>query len=248
MSETRFTVIIPVRYASQRLPGKVLLDIAGQPMLRHVYEHCVRSGADAVYVATCDERIRDVAQAFGAEVVMTSDAHRSGTERIIEAVNQLALDDHQIVVNVQGDEPQIPPEVIAQVAALTPEDGVGTLMDTASLEECENPDVVKVVCDKNARALYFSRSVIPCPVRLRDTDRTSALWQRHLGIYAYRVSLLKRWRTWQPCALEQQEKLEQLRPLYHGIPIMVAQTCAVVPAGVDNASDLERVRAQCKPM
>lgn len=243
MSVVDFHVIIPARHASARLPGKVLLDILGKPMLQHVYERCVSSGAKDVYIATCDNKIAQVAQDFGAKVIMTADTHTSGTERIIEAVEHLAMADTEIVVNVQGDEPQMPPEAISQVAKLTPVNGMATLMNAASSNELNDPDIVKVVSDSAMRALYFSRSIIPYKAQ-QHTDMHA--WRRHLGIYAYRVSLLKKWKTWAPCALEQLEKLEQLRPLYYGTTIAIADVCTPVPAGVDNPTDLERVRAQCK--
>ena len=217
-------------------------------MLQRVYECCIASGANAVYVATCDQSIEKVARAFGAQVIITSDAHTSGTERLIEATQQLKLPDDQIVVNVQGDEPQMPPEAIRQVAMLTPTDGMATLMEPASVEEIADPNVVKVVCDAQGHALYFSRSAIPHTANSHHADQhtQSATWMRHLGIYAYRVRMLKQWRSWKPCDMERIERLEQLRPLYHGATILIAPACKSVPAGVDNESDLARVRAQCQ--
>lgn len=246
MGLAEFKVIIPVRYASQRLPGKVLLDIAGRSMLSRVHERCLQSGATDVYVATCDDIVAEEAHRCGAQVVMTEDTHTCGTERIIEAVQKLQLGKEEIVVNVQGDEPQMPPAAIAQVAGLVPADGMATLMDTASEKERADPNAVKVVCDVNGCALYFSRATIP---HARSPDHSApgaASWNRHLGIYAYRVSLLQRWGSWSPCALEQAEQLEQLRPLYYGAPIAVAPACVSVPAGVDTAEDLERTRTQCQ--
>jgi 3-deoxy-manno-octulosonate cytidylyltransferase (CMP-KDO synthetase) len=245
MAAQDFQVIIPARYASKRLSGKVLLDIDGQPMLQHVYERCIASGASNVYIATCDEAVREVASGFGAQVVMTADTHTSGTERIIEAVATLQLADDCVIVNVQGDEPEMPPEAIAQVAGLTPAEGMATLIEHANAEEIADPDVVKVVCDAHEHALYFSRCPIPY-VTNQESSEVMPTWRRHLGIYAYRVRLLKQWQNWLPCAIERSERLEQLRPLYYGVPIATAFACKPVPPGVDNASDLQRVRKQCQ--
>ena len=236
-----FTVVIPARFAATRLPGKPLLDINGKPMIQHVYERALQSDADAVYVATDDERIRECAEQFGARTLMTDSGHRSGTDRIHEVAVTLGLDDQAIVVNVQGDEPLIPPAAINQVAdnlERHPAAGIASLYETVSdAEEISNPNAVKVVCDIDGYALYFSRSTIPY-----GSSAQAKNCQRHIGIYAYRVATLKRFVSWPPGQLEVQEKLEQLRALYNGIKIHMAPSCEKVPAGIDTERDLEAVR------
>jgi 3-deoxy-manno-octulosonate cytidylyltransferase (CMP-KDO synthetase) len=242
-SET-FSVVIPARYDSSRLPGKPLADIAGKPMVIHVYERAVLSGADDVLIATDDERVVDAARAAGAEFVLTDAAHASGTDRIAEVSRLLQWPDDRIVVNVQGDEPLIPPDIIAQVAALLAR---RTSADVATLttsfgndERPEDPGFAKVVADKDDYALYFSRAVIP---HSRDGDVPVAL-RRHVGIYAYRVAALRKVAAAPVCELESVEKLEQLRCLYLGMRIAVADACAPPPRGVDTAEDLAAIRAQ----
>lgn len=248
---TRFHVIIPARYGSTRLPAKPLKTIAGKPMIQWVYEAARRSAAAQVWVATDDIRVADTVKGFGGEVCMTSPAHESGTDRLQEVVSQLRLPDDAIVVNVQGDEPLIPPQVIDQVAGnLAAHSGtsVATLSEPIHREtDVFNPNIVKVVSDTAGTALYFSRAPIPWG---RDTYATGApklpcadLAQRHIGIYAYRVALLQQFVHWPVAALESFEKLEQLRVLANGHRIHVAAACAPVPGGVDTAEDLERVRA-----
>ncbi|MDP4917038.1 MAG: 3-deoxy-manno-octulosonate cytidylyltransferase [Haliea sp.] len=245
-----FTVIIPARYASTRLPGKPLLDIAGRPMLQRVWEQARQSGAQRVVIATDDERVARLANAFGAESCMTALSHPSGTDRLAEVARQLQLADDAIVVNVQGDEPMIPPAVIDQVAhnlAAQPECGIATLcVPITSVEELLNPNAVKVVADGRGRALYFSRAPVPWPrdafSAAPDALPAEGRWFRHVGIYAYRVAFLHRYVAWPPAPLEQLEQLEQLRALYHGIGIHVEETFAEVPGGVDTADDLAAVR------
>ena len=247
-----FTVVIPARYASSRLPGKPLADIAGKPMIRHVYEQASRSRADRVLVATDDERIEEVCRSFGGEVVMTSPHHASGTDRLQEVASRLGLDDEACIVNVQGDEPLIPPTLINQVA-----DALEAYGDAAISTLCErihdpaelfNPNVVKVVPDHEGYAHYFSRAPVPwcradwetgkVPDQLPDNYRA---W-RHIGIYGYRVSLLHRFVTWPPAPTELTESLEQLRALYHGARIHVSEALETPPTGVDTREDLDRVR------
>ena len=247
-----FTVVIPARYASSRLPGKPLADIGGKPMIQHVYEQSCKSKADRVIVATDDERVRGAALRFGAEVCMTSSEHPTGTDRLQEVVSKLELDDGHIVVNVQGDEPLIPPEVIDQVAEnlqSCADASVSTLSHPITcVQELFDPNAVKVVSDKNGIALYFSRATVPWDRDLfahsQDQLPEPCLSQRHLGIYAYRVGLLNRFVTWAESPLEQTERLEQLRVLWHGERIHVAEACAIPPAGVDTQEDLERVRGE----
>lgn len=247
-----FDVIIPARYASTRLPGKPLLDIAGKPMVRHVFERAQESQANRVIIATDDSRIYKAVDAFGADVVMTKDTHPSGTDRLQEVVEQLELPDDAIVVNVQGDEPLIPSLLIDQVAANLaehPEAGIATLCERIhDLESVLNPNVVKVVFDQQGFANYFSRAPIPWArdCFTEDEKRLSdkAEYYRHIGIYAYRVSFLRDYVTWSPSMTEQVECLEQLRALEHGVSIHVDVARVPPKAGVDTEADLERVRVE----
>jgi 3-deoxy-manno-octulosonate cytidylyltransferase (CMP-KDO synthetase) len=247
-----FTVIIPARFGSTRFPGKPLADIAGKPMIQHVYERACLSGATRVLVATDDARIADVARGFGAEVCMTSPDHPSGTDRLQEVVASLGLADDEIVVNVQGDEPLVPPVIINQVAsnlAANPQAGIATLSEPVEdITGLMNPNVVKVVTDRFGMALYFSRASIPWP---RDAFATAEgreqmpagfEWQRHIGIYGYRVQLLNDFVQWPPAAVENTECLEQLRALWNGARIHVAVAAELPPPGVDTPEDLERLR------
>lgn len=246
-----FTVVIPARYGSTRLPGKPLLQIAGKPMVQRVWEQARRSSAEQVVIATDDERIRDVAQAFGAQVCMTSPDHPSGTDRLQQVALQLGFPDEHIVVNVQGDEPLIPPAVIDQVAANLAshaQAGIATLREAIeSLEELINPNAVKVVSDVAGMALYFSRAPIPWPrddfMHGQKSMPQSGRWYRHIGIYAYRTGFLHQYVTWPPAPLEELESLEQLRALYNGVGIHVASAVESVPGGVDTEQDLNTVRA-----
>lgn len=235
-----FMVVIPARYASTRLPGKPLLDIAGKPMIQHVYQRACESEASAVVIATDDQRIADVADAFGARVVMTRADHQSGTDRIQEVVSKLGLAEHELVVNVQGDEPLIPPATINQVAANLekhPEAGISSLFHTIhDATELMNPNAVKVVTDAQGFALYFSRSPLPWQ------DAEPVHGKRHVGIYAYRVQTLNRFVGWPRSLLEVSERLEQLRAMHHGVRIIMDEAVQRVPAGVDTADDLEAVR------
>lgn len=245
-----FHVIIPARYASSRLPGKPLLLIGDKPMLQHVYERAQACGAASVVVATDDQRIADAVAGFGGRVCLTAAHHQSGTERLAETAEQLALPDDAVVVNLQGDEPLMPPELLHQVALLLEENPAAematlcTRIHTAA--ELFDPHVVKVISDRHGKALYFSRAVIPWD---RDAFAVTteelpaaAVHFRHLGIYAYRVGYLKRYVTLAPCELERMESLEQLRVLWHGGTIQVAEASQVPGPGVDTASDLQRVR------
>lgn len=246
-----FLVIIPARYGSTRLPGKPLLDIAGKPMIQRVWERAGESAASRVVVATDDERVAAAVTGFGGEVCLTRADHESGTDRLQEVVTRLGLDDDQIVVNVQGDEPLIPPAVINQVAtnlAGSERAEIATLAKRIHRrEDVFDPNVVKVVVDTTLHALYFSRAPIPWDREAWSTgDNTAPLggeWARHIGIYAYRVGFLHRFVSWPPGRLERIEKLEQLRAMEHGVAIHVDESSAEVPAGVDTAADLERVRA-----
>jgi 3-deoxy-manno-octulosonate cytidylyltransferase (CMP-KDO synthetase) len=246
----QFTVVIPARYASSRLPGKPLLDIGGKPMIRHVYERAGESGAEAIIIATDDQRVADVATAFGATVCMTSANHRSGTERLSEVVSKQQLKEDEIVVNLQGDEPLMPPALIHQVAQNLDSHSlasVATLSERIhTAAELFDPHVVKVVTDSLGYASYFSRAPIPW-----DRDAFSvtteelpqqALHFRHIGLYAYRAGFINEYVNWPACELEQMESLEQLRVLWHGHKIHVAEAEQSAVAGVDTEKDLERVR------
>jgi 3-deoxy-manno-octulosonate cytidylyltransferase (CMP-KDO synthetase) len=239
-----FCVVIPARYASERLPGKPLLPLAGKPMLEHVWQRATTSGAAEVVVATDDARIADAAAAFGATVCMTAEAHSSGTDRIAEVVHMLDWPDDRVVVNLQGDEPLMPPALIGQCATLL-EDAVvdiGTLASAiVDATEFTDTNVVKVVVDQAGNALYFSRAAIPFS-RSDDTNelaRDTAL--RHHGIYAYRCGVLRRLVAAEPAALERAERLEQLRALFLGMRIRVGIPSERPGPGVDTREDLERV-------
>jgi len=245
-----FTVVIPARFASSRLPGKPLQDIAGKPMIQHVWEQACKSSARKVVVATDDTRIVEICQGFGAEVVLTRVEHNSGTDRLAEVAAQLGLAGDAIVVNVQGDEPLIPPSIIDQVAAnlaAHPEAGIATLAEPIhDVQTLFNPNMVKVVTDLNGLALTFSRAPLPWArdsfAQNRETLPAGVPYRRHIGIYAYRAKFLHDFVAWGPCWLEDTECLEQLRALWHGVRIHVADALETPPAGVDTQDDLERVR------
>ena len=245
-----FSVVIPARFGSTRLPGKPLLDIGGKTMVQRVWEQACLSSAEQVVIATDDQRIVDAATAFGAEVCMTSTGHPSGTDRLQQVATEMGWPDHHIVVNVQGDEPLIPPAVIDQVAnnlAAHTDAGMATLSEAIKdLAELMNPNAVKVVTDARGMALYFSRAPIPWPrdafINDQQTLPDSGQWYRHIGIYAYRTAFLHHYVTWPPAPLEQLESLEQLRALYNGTLIHVAEALQAVPGGVDTQDDLQAVR------
>jgi 3-deoxy-manno-octulosonate cytidylyltransferase (CMP-KDO synthetase) len=244
-----FHVVIPARFASSRLPGKPLLTIAGRPLLQWVWQSAVASGARSVSIATDDERIVEAARRFGANCVMTSAAHLSGTDRIAEVLRGGGFVPDDVVVNLQGDEPLMPGTVIGQVAAAVLEsasiDIASAVAPIGSMAEFLDPNHVKAVMDEHGRALYFSRAPIPWPrdqMAARQPPDLSNAW-RHVGIYAYRVRSLLQFAAWAPTGLENVEKLEQLRALEHGMHIRLVRLRAAPPAGVDTAEDLQRVRA-----
>tara|TARA_R110001592_G_scaffold291131_1_gene560386 strand:+ start:20156 stop:20917 length:762 start_codon:yes stop_codon:yes gene_type:complete len=246
-----FTVIIPARFASTRLPGKPLLDIAGKPMIQHVYEQALKSTADQVVIATDDIRIQELAESIGATVVMTSVDHSSGTDRLEEVVSQLGLSEDHIVVNVQGDEPLIPPEIINQVAQNLADNscaGIATLCERIhDPKHVFNPNVVKVVFDDHGLASYFSRAPIPWARdsfmdMKADSIPLGAEYFRHIGMYAYRVEFLKNYVKWLPSMTEKTECLEQLRALSNGVKIHIEEALIPPPAGVDTEEDLQRLR------
>ncbi|CAM3825537.1 3-deoxy-manno-octulosonate cytidylyltransferase [Vreelandella rituensis] len=250
MAQADFIAVVPARYASTRLPGKPLLQIAGEPMVAHVWRRACESAASRVVVATDDARIEQVMRAYGADVVMTRADHPSGTDRLAEVAATLGLADEALLVNVQGDEPLIPPALINQVAARLADDdaaSIATLAEPISdIDTLFNPNVVKVVRALSGRALYFSRAPIPWDrqhFQTRPALLQTDAWLRHIGLYAYRAGFLRDYLDWPPAPLEQLEQLEQLRALHHGHGIQVALACEINPAGVDTAEDLARVRA-----
>jgi 3-deoxy-manno-octulosonate cytidylyltransferase (CMP-KDO synthetase) len=245
-----FRVVIPARYDSTRLPGKVLLPLGGKPMLQWVCERARGSRADEVWVATDDERIAVVARGFGAAVIMTSPAHASGTDRIAEAAWLLRWAAEDVVVNLQADEPLMPPGLIDQVNELLaqhPQAAIATLATPiASLEEFLDTNAVKVVTDPDERALYFSRAPVPwdrdgAPAGLAS-QRSFGGARRHIGLYAYRVGALRELAALAPSPLEKQERLEQLRALENGFEIRVASAAERPGPDVNTPEDLVRVR------
>lgn len=243
-----FVAIIPARFASTRLPGKPLVDIQGKPMVVHVMERSLESGADRVIVATDNQDVARAVEAAGGEVCMTRADHHSGTERLAEVIDRYQFADDTIIVNVQGDEPMIPPVIIRQVAEnlAQSEAGMATLaVPIETAEEAFNPNAVKVVMDAKGYALYFSRATIPWDRERFATSREEIgdTFLRHIGIYGYRAGFIRRYVSWEPSPLEQIELLEQLRVLWYGEKIHVAVAKAIPSVGVDTPEDLARVRA-----
>ncbi|ACX87823.1 3-deoxy-manno-octulosonate cytidylyltransferase [Pectobacterium parmentieri] len=242
-----FTVIIPARFASSRLPGKPLADINGKPMVVHVMERALESGAQRVIVATDHPDVEVAVRQAGGEVCLTRNDHNSGTERLAEVIERYGFTDDDIIVNVQGDEPLIPSIIIRQVAEnlAASKAGMATLaVPIETSEEAFNPNAVKVVTDAEGYALYFSRATIPWD-RERFAQSKETIgdhFLRHIGIYAYRAGFVRRYVTWAPSQLEQIELLEQLRVLWYGEKIHVAVAKAVPSVGVDTPEDLARVR------
>lgn len=244
-------MVIPARFGSQRLPGKPLLDIGGKPMIQHVYERAVSAGAEQVLVATDDARIERAVRAFTDDVTLTSTDHVSGTDRIAEVVAVEAWPDDTIVVNLQGDEPLMPPQLLAQVAQTLiehPLAEVATLSAPLSdAGQLFDPNIVKVVSDGQGYALYFSRATVPWrrgvfdPSLPVESDWLEGM-QRHIGLYAYRAGFLAGYAGLAEAPIERMESLEQLRVLWHGGRIAVTEARAEPPAGVDTRADLERVR------
>ncbi|MBC0854292.1 3-deoxy-manno-octulosonate cytidylyltransferase [Pantoea sp. SGAir0180] len=243
-----FIAIIPARYASTRLPGKPLVDIHGKPMVVHVMERARESGASRVIVATDHPEVACAVEAAGGEVCMTRADHHSGTERLAEVIEKYQFADDQIIVNVQGDEPMIPADIVHQVATnLAQADaGMATLaVPITDAEEAFNPNAVKVVMDARGYALYFSRATIPWDREryAQSREQIGDTLLRHIGIYAYRAGFIRRYISWEPCPLEQIELLEQLRVLWYGEKIHVAVAKTIPGVGVDTPEDLTRVRA-----
>ena len=245
----QFRVIIPVRMGAQRLPNKPLLPINGMPMIQHTYNVATQSGAVDAIIATDSHEIAEVCRDFGAPVCMTSPDHKTGSERIAEAVEALGFDEEDIIVNLQGDEPLMPAGIIHQVAhVLDVHDNakIATICrkitDNAAIFD---PHVVKVVFNKRNQAMYFSRAAIPWE---RDNFseqpiKSECSHYHHIGIYAYRVGFLQEYLRSMPCDIELYENLEQLRILWHGHRIHMCTTDIDVPKGVDTQADLDRVRS-----
>ena len=244
-----YNIVIPARMASERLPGKPLAAISGHSLIEHVYRRAMASAAEQVVIATDSPDIQRAAQAFGAKAVMTSESHTSGSDRIAETADELDWPDEQLIVNLQGDEPLMPPQCLNQVAGLLESDSVA---DVASLywpisehDQARDPNVVKVVTGRDGCALYFSRSEIPHarnPATVHAAARGQHAWKRHIGLYAYRAGALRSFAAMAPSPLEATEKLEQLRFLESGHRIVMAEACEFIPEGVDTPDDLERTR------
>lgn len=244
-----YHIVIPARLASERLPRKPLLEIAGRPLIEHVYRRALAAAARSVVIATDSGEIAEAARGFGAQVVLTSPEHQSGSDRIAECASTCGWGGDTLLVNLQGDEPLMPAACLDQVAALLAGD---TDADVASLywpvrdaAEAADPNGVKVVVDRMGRALYFSRAAIPFPRGSSEMPRGG--WKRHVGLYAYRVNALRSFTGYAPGVLEQVEKLEQLRFLENGHRIAMAEAAEAIPGGVDTAEDLERVRRVLEP-
>lgn len=245
-----FKVIIPARYASSRLPGKPLLDIGYQPMIQHVRERALESGAAQVVVATDDERIADAVRGFDGQVMLTSSDHHSGTDRVAEVARRLDWGTDDIVVNLQGDEPGMPSSLIGQVArdmAEHPHADVTTLASPIrEHKQLFDPHVVKVVMRADGYALYFSRAPIPWHRDEFDQDRTqlpdAVRFFRHIGLYAYRVGFLESFVSMPPAPIEQAESLEQLRVLWNGGRIHISEALEPPGHGVDTVDDLNAAR------
>ena len=246
-----FHVVIPARYDSSRLPGKVLMDIAGKTMLQRVYEQAISSGAESVAIATDNEQVAQVAEAFGATVCMTSYRHASGTERLSEAVEALQFDGSEIVVCLQADEPLVPPEFIrlaAESLAEHPNVKVSSLCQKiTNPDDIFNRNVVKVILNRRNHAMYFTRASAPWDREkfgvVDDDLAPSPVHYKHIGLYAYRVGFLQDYINWSPSPLEKIELLEQLRILWHGGRIHMSVVSKSMPHGDDTEEDLLAVRA-----
>lgn len=242
MSQAAYSIVIPSRYHSTRLPAKALCDIAGKPLIQHVYERACESDAESVLIATDDERIKDACLAFDAEVLLTAKDHPSGTDRLAEVAAIKGWADDRIIVNLQGDEPLLPPVLLNQVACSLADTETAAMAtfcrQFSQVEDFENPNCVKVVFDQHNMALYFSRSSIP---HNRDGVSTFSAYH-HIGLYAYRAGYLKKFTQSPPGKLEQLEQLEQLRALEMGQQIRVDVTELDTGIGVDTPADLEQAR------
>lgn len=242
-TEVQFAAVIPARYASERLPGKMLRSLNGIPLLQHVWNRARESAANEVVIATDDQRVERAAESFGAGVCMTSAHHQSGTDRIAEVADALGWPDDRIVVNLQGDEPLMPPQLLEECAALLNDSQADLATLASPLEDREDfrdHNVVKVVVDDHGFALYFSRAPIPHPRDPNDESTAARVALHHHGIYAYRCGVLRRIVAAPPSELERCERLEQLRALGMGLHIKVGTPSARPSPGVDTLQDLER--------
>ncbi len=239
-----YIIVIPARFASTRLPGKPLEDIGGKPMIQHVVENAQRSLATSVVVASDDQRVEQCVRGFDGVCILTNPAHKSGTDRIAEVVDKLLLDDQQIIVNVQGDEPDMPIELVEQISQ-----GFNTAPDAKIITACtrldhpeqfHDPNCVKVVRDHNEMALYFSRAPIAYP--REDNSQLMSNVRCHIGIYGYRAGYIKQFSARKTCELETREGLEQLRTLWHGEKIYCPDACAAPGPGIDTPEGLELAR------
>ncbi len=244
-----YHIVIPARMASQRLPGKPLILIGGRTLIEHVYHRACDASARSVIIATDSAEVHSVASGFGAEVVMTSPEHQSGSDRIAECSDALGWSDETLVVNLQGDEPLMPPACLDQAADLLHQDpqadAASLYWPIEQLHEVKDPNVVKVVVDRDGAALYFSRSVIPYPRSEGGVGKAidrGMTWNRHIGLYAYRAGALRAFAAMEATKLELVERLEQLRFLESGRRIVMARAREFIPAGVDTQEDLERVQ------
>ncbi len=242
-----FHVIIPARYASSRLPGKILMEIHGQTLIERVYRQALKAAPTSLTIATDSEKIAKEAERFGAPVLMTSMHHPTGSDRIAEAVSMLNLSPDAVVVNVQGDEPFVPPELIRQVAtSLVHSNAPMATLCTPILDThlAKNPNVVKVVRNQFNQAMYFSRSLIPL---YRDTPEDMNHVYKHIGLYAYRAAFLQKMVTWPVCAIESAEALEQLRVLWSGHVIQVEEACVLPMQDINTPEDLALAREMMVP-
>jgi len=245
-----FTVIIPVCYHSSQIPGKPLVELGGKPMIQHVYERARESGADDIIIAADDERIKETAESFGAEVCMTSAHHASGTERISEVANIMEFEDDEIIINVQGNEPLVPPSVIHHVATdITGHDVIKMCTVVKPITDSKqlfDPNIVKVAINRRGFVLYFGRAPIPWE-REHFSDLSQAVkpvgeHYAHVGIYGFRAGFLREYIAWEPCEMEKLEGLEQLRVLWHGGRVHALVTQDVIPPGVRTQADVDYMR------
>ena len=261
MTENNFTIIIPSRYGSTRMPGKSLVNIKGKSMIRRVYEQCSKSNANKIIIATDDDRIKNEGESFGAEVVLTSKNHRSGTDRIFEVAKQLNMNDDEIIINVQGDEPLIPPTIINQVAnniSTSKNIEIATLCAPIQDEaDFINPNIVKVTRDLNDLAQLFSRAPIPFNKNWKNLNEISNLQKdfgsmhlgyRHIGIYAYTFKALKSYVSLDQTKSEINESLEQLRALDNGMKIHCDLAYEIPPHGIDTVDDLSHLISHLEKM
>lgn len=235
-----FHIVIPARMASTRLVNKPLVDIAGKPMIQWVVENALKTQANSVIVATDDRRVVDAVESFGGNACLTRNDHLTGSDRVLEVCEQQNWSDDEVIVNCQGDEPLMPAQTLQQVAELlkNKKAEMATLHKSISEQDAQDPNLVKIVCAQNGRALYFSRAVLPF-----DRDHSSPNHFGHIGLYAYRVGFLKKFNSYPPCEIEQSERLEQLRALYYGHDIYSQIAIKTPGPGVDTEHDLMKVRA-----